>query len=454
MDRIDRYICLVMIFGFGMIYAFLIPPFEAPDEPAHFARVYGIAEGQLILKDHPRQLVEYLVDEMQKRCPGQEIPILSSIRRLLTEHRDRIPNVAYNSSQYSPVPYLIHAAVLKILMLCSAPPSFKEALYVCRIVSILLFTCLMSVIFKVSPKMAWPLFWIAMTPMALSQASIVNPDGMVFCAAAIALVVSIQDTSSLFYAIWITVSVILLMLIKPPYAPLLLVPVIALFQDGRFHAIKCIWLLVAVIVSTIAMLWWIHLVNSSGIYEMMMHAILKYNSPAIDPQRQIALLLQSPVNLCRIVFNTLSMQGGILLHEFVGVLGWQSTPVPGWIVGVWCFLSLFAVFISDRPCHISYPVSLGWGITSIFAALLTFICVTIAIYMIWMPVGASFVYLQGRYFHPIAAALCIAVILIKPFTMKYGSVKWAPMIFLTMSALFHTTTYYILIRKYYGGTIL
>ena len=454
MTRINRYICTLMIFGFGMIYAFLIPPFEAPDEPAHFARAYGIAEGQFILKDHPRQLVQYLVDEIQKRYPGQEI--LTSIRQLLNQHQDRIPipNVAYYSTQYSPVTYLFHAAVLKILMLCSTPMNIQLSLYASRTVSILLFSCLMFVILKVSRNMAWPFFWIAVTPMALSQASIVNPDGIVFCAAAIVLLISIHDVSCLFYAIWMVVAAFLLISTKPPYAPLLLVSLIALFQNNRIVVPKLVWLLVAVIISSISMLCWTYFVKTCGIYEMMMNMILKYNSPAIDPQRQFALLLQSPLNLFHVVFNTLSSRGGIMLHEFVGVLGWLNTPVPGWIVMIWCFLFLFAVFISDRPDHISYMVSLGWGITSIVAAILTFLCVTIAVYLVWMPVEASFVYLQGRYFHPIAAALCIAVILIKPFTMKYRPIRLTPVIFLFISTIIHTTTYYILLKKYYYATIL
>ena len=454
MTRINRYICTLMIFGFGMIYAFLIPPFEAPDEPAHFARVYGIAEGQFILKDHPQQLVQYLIDEIQKRYPGQDIPILTSIRQLLNQHQDRIPNVAYNSSQYSPVSYMFHAAVVKILMLCTTPMNLELFLYASRTVSIMLFSCLMFIILKVSRNMAWPLFWIAVTPMALSQASIVNPDGIVFCAAAIVLLVSIHDVSCSFYAIWMAVSALFLISTKPPYAPLLLVSLIALYQDKRIVVPKLIWLLVAVIISSVSMLCWTYFVKTCGIYEMMMNVILKYNSPAIDPQRQLVLLLQSPLSLWYVVFNTLSSRGGIMLHEFVGVLGWQNTPVPVWVVMIWCFLSLFAVFISERPDHISYTVSLGRGISSIVAAVLTFLCVTISVYIVWMPVEASFVYLQGRYFHPIAAALCIAVILIKPVTLKFGPARLTPAIFLTFSTVIHTATYYILMKKYYHATIL
>lgn len=454
MTRITTYICTLMIFGFGTIYAFLIPPFEAPDEPAHFARAYGIAEGQFVLKDHPRQLVQFIVDEMQQRYPGEDIPILSSIRQLLKQHQDRIPNIAYNSSQYSPVSYLFHAAVLKIMMLCSTPLDIRLSLYAARMVSILLYSGLMYVILGVSRNMAWPFFWIAVTPMALSQAGIVTPDGIVFCAAAIVLLVSIHDVSNLFYATWMTAAVFLLISIKPPYAPLLLVSLAALFRDHRIVVPKLIWLVVAVVISSVSMLCWAYFVKTCGIHEMMMNAILKYNSPAIDPQRQLAMLLQSPLNLCRVVYNTLSLRGGTMFHEFVGVLGWQNTPVPGWIVMIWCVVALFALYISDRPDHISYTVSLGWGITSGFAAILAFLCVSIAVYMVWMPVEAPLVYLQGRYFHPIAAALCVAVILIKPVTTMCGLKRLTPMIVLFFFTVIHTATYYILLKKYYYATIL
>jgi len=450
MTRIDRYLCTLLILGLGMIYVFLIPPFEAPDEPAHFARAYGIAEGQFVLKDHPRLLVQYLADEIHKRYPGQE---LMSIQELLDQPQDRIPNIAYNSSQYSPVTYLFHAAVLKIVMVCFEPMDIERSLYAGRVVSILVFSALMFIILKISRNMAWPFFWIAVTPMALSQASIISPDGLIFCTAAIVLLVSIQDVSCLFYGIWMVAAAFILISTKPPYAPLLLVPLIALYQGKRITGAKLLWLLAAVILSAVSMLYWSYLVKLFGIYEMMMQVILKYISPLIDPQRQIALLLQSPLNLCRVVFNTLSLRGGILLHEFVGVLGWQNAPVPGWVVVAWCFLFLFAVFISDRPDHISYPVSLGWGITAIVAAILTFLCVTIAVYMVWMPVEAPFVHLQGRYFHPIAAALCVAGIMIKPFKMKSGPAGRTWVIFLISATAIHAATYYVLLKKYYHATI-
>jgi len=56
---------LFILLGFGLAYVFILPPFEAPDEPAHFARAYSIAEGQVVIRDHPRDLVVFLKEAIE-----------------------------------------------------------------------------------------------------------------------------------------------------------------------------------------------------------------------------------------------------------------------------------------------------------------------------------------------------------------------------------------------------
>ena len=47
----------------GLIFCFFIPPFEAPDEPAHFARTMGIANGDFLPSKQAESSGSYLPSE-------------------------------------------------------------------------------------------------------------------------------------------------------------------------------------------------------------------------------------------------------------------------------------------------------------------------------------------------------------------------------------------------------
>lgn len=454
MSRCIRYTFILLIVGIGLIYVFLIPPFEAPDEPAHFARAYGFAEGQFILRDLPRPVVQYMVDELQKRHPGHNVFV--PIRELLKQYPDRIPipGLVVYATQYSPIAYGFHAAALKMMMLCAGKTDVRLSLYLCRMVSLLLFSGMMFAVFKLSGNMALPLFWIAVTPMALSQASVVNPDGIVFAASTMILAVSLQNPSLLTYTAWMIVSAIMLISTKPPYAPVFLVSFAALYRNGRMDMPKLAGLTAALVLSFGSMAYWSWIVKTHGIYEKMMDVIQEYNSPAINPHLQWMGLLHAPWEIWNIVVHTISLQGGLLLHQFVGILGWVSVPVPEWTAGLWCVMCLAAVLLAKRPEGVSPRLALVWGGVSLSAAILTFLGVTLSIYLIWMPVQAPFVSLQGRYFHPVAAILCVALILMKPVEFDLERMRGAVGIFGLSALIIHMTTWYVVWENYYCAAFL
>ncbi len=243
-----QHIRLLILLVFGLAYVWVLPPFEAPDEPAHFARAYSLAEGQAVLKDHPRKLVVFLRDAMKERLAArhmevQEVPVLAEMERCLREKKERIPNIAYNSAQYSPVPYLFHAAVIRLVMLFD-PTSrgLMVSLYACRIVSLLVFVGLLWVAFLLFPALSWPLFWLSITPMALSQASVVSVDYIVFLSAAILLTAALGHVRGTASAVCLICSAFFLLLTRPPYLWLLLVPVTSVFLSRDKNKGSMAWL--------------------------------------------------------------------------------------------------------------------------------------------------------------------------------------------------------------------
>ena len=443
------YIRVFVLIGFGLAYAFIIPPFEAPDEPMHFLRAYGIAEGQFILEDHPRKLVLFFKQVIEAR---HEHAIIEDVNQLLDQYGNRIPSIAFNTAQYSPIPYIFHAAVIKLVMLFdNSNSSPLLMLYICRIMSLFLFTFLLFLSFLLFPYVSWPVFWIAITPMALSQASIVNVDYIVFCSSIILLSASLGNLRYRTYSLCLIPSAFFLIITKPPYLPLLLVPAISFFyikSDKKLYRLTS--LLSAVIIALIGVFIWSYLVKSLGIYDAMLDAIRRYIGPGINPPDQLGFVVQFPAQFCKVIFRTLSVDGISLYHQLVGVLGWLDTPIPLWVAVGWGIFSFVPILIADTPQHIRYNSSLLLGITCIVAAILTFLSVLIDIYMVWMPVGSATVNLQVRYFHPVIAAFFTGAVLMKPFNIDYEYKLLGAWSLLVMSAVINVVSVLTLVQKYWS----
>jgi len=450
------YIRPLILLGFGLAYVFIIPPFEAPDEPAHFARAYGIAEGQIVLKDHPRDLVIFIKQGiealLETRNMRNDMPILVEIGQLLDQYDDRIPNIAFNSAQYSPVPYIFHAAVIRLVMLFdNSPRGFLLSIYACRVVSLMLFVLLMHLSFSLFPPISWPLFWVAITPMALSQASVVSVDYVVFCSCAILLATSLGDLGKHEYLLCLTLSAFFLLLTKPPYIPLLLIPAISVFFIERERKIyKLRSLLFAVTLALTGAGVWNWFANSTGIYDATIGSIKRYIHPGIDPFSQFDLIFRHPVQLFEVMLRTFSADGILFYHQFVGVLGWLDTPVPFWVAVGWGIFAILSIVISDTPAHFGYKSSLLLGITCFCAAILSVILVFISIYMVWLPVGSPTGVLQGRYFHPIAVALFVGTVLIKPFDIGYNIKRLSRRSLLFASAGINSIAILTVVQRYYS----
>src|SRR5262245_39365245 len=75
LSRPDRYLLAAGLFC-GLVLAAVTPPFQVPDEPAHFYRAYRVSEGRLDLVPSPGRT-------------GAELP--ASVQAVATTLRDDIP---------------------------------------------------------------------------------------------------------------------------------------------------------------------------------------------------------------------------------------------------------------------------------------------------------------------------------------------------------------------------
>lgn len=399
------------------MYVIVTPIFEAPDEPAHFARAYGIAEGQFLLKDHPRDLILFILHNLESHGSPETQTFVDYLKAYESEDcQVRIPNIAYNTSLYSPVPYLFHAAVIKIIMLMNVSDNqLSFSVYACRALSLVLFCLSLAASFHICPLLSWPVFWIAATPMALSQASVVSTDPIVFCATIFILALTIGRTHNFFFIIGLIISACFLLLTKPPYIPVMIIPLSAIiFINRSQRKLKGMGIVLALCISCSGMFLWNFMVIKYEIYQNSLRFIRIFGEITLDPSRQLLGVLSDPSQFMKVLWVTFSTNGISLIHQMVGVLGWLDIPLPTWGVMLWGLLIFLPILMTGKPDWQTNSHSNWLGIVCIAVSALTTICLMVSAYMIWMPVGSAIVNLQGRYFHPVAALLLVGWVLIKP----------------------------------------
>lgn len=438
------YVCAMVVF-FGLIYMIIIPPCEAPDEPAHFARAYGIAaEGQLVLKDHPRELLEFAQENMQRHDDFHEF-----ITNILQKDKDRFKNLAFNTALYSPFPYIFHATGIKIVSLISNSVSNLSAcFYFARLISLALFIGVVLWMYTYPYNLKWIVFWIFTNPMALAQSCTINLDVVIFCASILILLSSIYIEKKYSFLL-VIIAGFFLMLSKPVYTPILILPLITiLIKNVDKKNFKLLGLLISYAFIFLSGVAWGVVSRKYGILD---HYIEASGSVKLNPNGQLLHALTSPLDFFQIIINTFIQNGLQTYHQFVGVLAWLDVPIPTWTIILWGIFAIIILFLADSHNLKFTKKQTKWlGFAFISIAFICFLLVMLSGYMLWTPVSSNTIPLQGRYFHAVLATLLLGFILIRPqLKIRYELRRFMEWSLVAACLIIHSSTTYTLLDKFW-----
>lgn len=414
---------LVLSLVFGSMMVFVTPPLQAPDEAVHLERAYMISEGKLstLNQKFPASLARLdgvfarLIFNPDAKTSKEEILSMMKIKLEPTKRGERdVPPVL--------IPYIPQATGIFFGRIFGAPPLIL--LYLGRIMNLLASILIIWFAIKMAPFFKWIFFLIGMMPKTLSQFASVSKDG--FTISASLLLISIF----LFYAfgkkerletrdfIKILFFSLLSTLSKIPNIVLvflfLLIPV---NKIGSLRKYLAAFLITVIIV-------FIPFISGSVVREMISE--IKSISRPGHPVLQESKISQTPVNIAKQadtlskkeiinsrdqikyilndiprfikleVNTTFSVQRKALLTDFIGVLGWLDTYLPGWLTNSYLIILLLAALLGSEP-----GIKIGWK--SKLVLLLIFITAVFIIetgmYLAATTVGSDVIYgIQGRYF--------------------------------------------------------
>lgn len=451
LTRPDRFLLAAGLF-FGLAFVFVTPPFQVPDEPAHFFRAWRVSEGRLDLIPRPRRgaaeipvnLHEVALDLLgdlpfhaeRKIAPEK---ILGAFRVPLEGER-RAPFWFGNSLQYPFVPYIPQAVGIALGRCFGAPP--LALLYLARLGNLLAGTLMLWCAVRRLPAFRWLAVMVALTPMALflraSASADVTVTGAAFLlAAAVARSAWGDGPARRGDLLLAAAFAAVLCAAKAAYFPLALLPVLipALrFPGGRRRS----FLLLHGALSLAAAAFGAATARAVGIARF---------DAVIDPARQIQLALEHPLSFLLVVARDYVVHTPRYLAQFVGQLGWLDTKLPTAFLFAYLCVLLALVLADARP-DLEVRAWQRWTAAALTVS--TLLMISASLYASWTPVGASFVEgPQGRYFIPLAPAAVWALHsrgLAGRLRLRNPGVPLA-----AFSVLSFGITIRALVERYYGG---
>jgi uncharacterized membrane protein/Tfp pilus assembly protein PilF len=405
-----HWIFLFLVTPTLIFLAVCTPPFQSPDELAHFERSYQISNGGLFGGSGGN--VDRGIDEAIS--PYSQLPFNATARVTAADKSaagsanwtgQTVYHDFFNTAQYPPVGYLpqalgvalgriaglsvVHTLILARLINGAAAIIISVfALYCCRRGKLLMFALLlMPMTISLFASCSQDASLISLTALAFALVSRQISEGVPL---------SLRITFVLAAALLIVVSG------RPPYLPLLIV----LFIPGILPAWekKPAWfsgVSLAALVAVLTILWWM---LSSSSYAATRPITDGVNNATAGPKLQLLNMFQHPGVIAAIVsdFDYRSLAQG-----FIGNLGWIDTLMPRPY-----YLIFGLVLLVAAAGEMIYRGRFRAKVAAVpfIAAISAVAGVFLSLYLIWSPVGSHIVWcVQGRYLIPPALAGCIGL---------------------------------------------
>jgi len=418
-----RYFLISALF-FGLIYIFIVPPFQVPDEGHHFYRAYHIAEGHWFGEKTPDQrfggelpasLIElergcrYLRYDYEARFSNKEWVVAAMIP-LQAEKKAfaDFPNVAY----YVPLPYLVQAFSVRIGSWLDMPPLFL--LYVTRVAGFLFWLTLLYVAVRLMPFHKNSFAALALLPSSLFINSGMTADSFTYglCYLLFAFLMRLvfgnkdpkSSKSSVGPRSWLIILGISLAitLSKVVYLPMLLLCL--LIPKEKFIRRWPKW-------SFISSLFFINLIALFLLYTFLKGTFISYENynhdyredvqlnEGVNPSAQLDFVINDPIQFMKIALRSHVAYVPASVVHCVGKFGWEKNYLPFWMIAI-LILSLIVAQANKQEDLLSlgahHRLIFLIAIMGIVAAF------TIVIYMQWSPVGnEQILSLGGRYYLPL-----------------------------------------------------
>lgn len=444
---------------FGLSMTFLTPPFQAPDEPAHFFRAYQVSDFNFspVVKNNatggylPKSLMITLdilnpgkpdygtEDYYQRFREALALPLNRTERNLLF-----FPNMAL----YAPVLYFPQSAGILIGKLFNLSPLYL--LYLARLFNLFFWVFLISLAIRWIPFYKWLFAALSIMPMSVFLAGSANADALVmaypFLFLAYVLKIAFDEQSTLNWKnlLVLTFLSILVALSKNIYVLMsgLVFIIPASKAKGRKDYVMKLSIYFGFTLTTAAISYFMvqNILNKVEIIELYYGGA---PAPLINPEKQIDYILSDIPGFLSMVFLSFLEKLSIILKSYVGILGWLQIIFPNAYYIFACMVLLMLAIFGEQK---KKSIGIKRKVLMVLILLATILAFSFTMYCSWCEPGASRIHnLQGRYFITVAPLAWLV------FQNKklYLPPKSLSVIFVAFAAINTTISVWILLSYFY-----
>lgn len=400
-----HYLFLILAIPVGIFWAYLIPPFQTPDETVHFYRAFEVAEGHMtsghdenggignyfsasIQEFVDKVRVEELVFHPEVKLSREEMEEAKSI--YLSEENQTFYSFP-SSAIYSPIPYLPQA--LGIFIAKGLDWSVFNIQLTARVFNLITYALLTFFAIKIIPKLKTCLFLLALMPMSLHQAASVSGDALLFgvsflLIAYVCRLIFSEEAAKFTIKDFLIILVLSIAasLAKPAYFLLFLM--LFLIPVQKYDSKSAYWKnnIAIAVLSLAALFSWMAFGTEAAANN--------------NPVEQAKWILLNPFQYLQQFFGTFLYVDQLYL-QFVGVLGWLDTPIP--YVISFLFTILFTASITlEKRSGLENKATVMRGLLLLAIYLIEAAVVVTMLFLAWPQNDPKLVGgVQGRYFIPI-----------------------------------------------------
>ncbi len=451
-----EYAFTIIALTFGLLFLYFTPPFQTPDEPAHFYRAYEISE-----LNFARMPDEVPVSVRNIAMAGERMKFKSwekishgeirDLKKIKLEPEKRL----YVESVNYTLPYLPQALGIALARAFSDSP--LNYLYWARLFNLITAIILIFLAIRTTPLHKWVFFMLGVMPMTVSQMASVSYDAPTI-GISFLLIAQILDfgfgvhekisKKGIFILFLLTV---LLAFTKPPYfliaVAFLLIPVARIGSLKKYAILFTGLLLAGILISqfpgalsSIAQSVFVRKANAATFtplslqpaYAELQTGQLDEDKPETtgtvamktpdtssqstqppdtltppplptspyDASAQTKFILDKPFRYAGILINSVIKYAGLYMTSFVGLFGWNDTGLPDPLVYFYLIVILLVA-----ATDINKEVKIGWRQKAILISvfLVCLVIIETGLYLYSNLVGTDFIVgVQGRYFIPLA----------------------------------------------------
>ncbi|MFZ4522229.1 MAG: DUF2142 domain-containing protein [Bacteroidales bacterium] len=409
---LPEWIFVVIAIPVSLVFAFITPPLQVPDEGSHFFRSYEISEFNILTPNATGPLSLQKLDSS-----FSHLHFLAGEKTSMAEIKNHI-GVKLEPEKRGPVsppaytlPYLPQALGMFFGRIIGSSP--LALMYLGRIFNLLISITLMFFAIRIIPQFKWIFLLLALMPKTLFLFGSLSYDSLTISLSFITIAVFFYYAFScerklIFKDLALMgLLVMLLLLCKPPYFILgLLFFFIPPKKFGPIYkylmiGIGVVVILLAVVKGGPLAVGYFSGADSGQEVSAATSADSTVKLPVIRPDDQIKLIKSDvPAYLKLIVKSGFDYYRSYILKSFVGVLGWIDVELPDALTYTYLMLLLITALVLYNE-----EVKLGFTKKGLLLVLLiiTFVIVETAMYIYATRPGRDRVFgVQGRYFIPMA----------------------------------------------------